>query len=136
MAYYSASESSADIDWESHSDANESEADTSGDMNNLEKTKWLINPNSVKDIPKNSIFSYSIKGLLDDPLQKHGQGFFHPLPNIILAHMCIKVQDMHEDRYGEYLSQCGHETIQETLQGLLRFEAKAVLNTGVYTREK
>lgn len=80
LAYYSASESSADTNWESRSDPDESEADTPGDMNNLEETRWLVNPNSVKKIPRDSTPSYSIGGRLDDPSQKTAKGFLIHFP--------------------------------------------------------
>lgn len=136
LVYYTESESSPDTDWESRSDTEESEIDSLEDMDSLDEIRCIVNPNSFAKIRTDSASNYSVEERSDDSFPANRQDFSHSHPNAILAHMCKKVQERHEERYKEYFSQCSHDKIQNTLRDLLRSEAKAVLDSGVYFREK
>lgn len=64
------------------------------------------------------------------------EAYIPPHPLEILQYMLQKVQELHSDRYGDYLNSHSRNEIMSSMVALLRPKAWEVLCFMDYTREK
>lgn len=76
-----------------------------------------------------------IKTWLNEP-ECGNKPYIPPHPQEVLQHMLQKVQEMHSDRYGDYLKSHSQDEIMTLMVALLQPKAWQVLCSKEYTHEK
>lgn len=78
----------------------------------------------------------SIKSRLNAKALPEQDTFIPPPPREVLRHLLQKTQELHNDRYGEYLNLHSHDDLISSAVSLVQSKAWAVLCSGAYTLDK